>query len=76
MKFYEGLVAAVCAAFCAVMFWCAVGLVEEPFYVCVCIFISAFWGSLAAFCIWGRLAERARRNEWRPSIIWPHGRRP
>lgn len=71
----EAIFAAVCAGLAAAMIWAAAHL-QEPFYLCVAVFSAAFWGSLAAFCVWGRLAERARRNEWRPSIIWPHRRRP
>ena len=73
MKLYEIIFAAVCGILCAGALFVMTGI-DEPFYTCVCAFSAAFWGSLAAFVVWGRICERER--SWTPTIIWPHGRRP
>lgn len=74
MKLFEVVFAGVCALFCAAMIWCA-ARIDEPFYVCASAFVAAFWGAMAALCVWARISELERRK-YKPSIIWPHGRRP
>ena len=77
MKLHEIIFAAGCGVICAGALWCAANLNEEPFYLCISVFTAAFWGSLSAFVVWARICENERQeNEYRPSIIWPHGRRP
>ena len=52
--------------------WCAWRLAGEPFYAACAVFVAAFWGSLAALAVWARLSDWSeRRNEFRPSVIWP-----
>lgn len=64
--------AAGCGVICAGALWCAARLGDEPFYLCIAVFTAAFWGSMAAFVAWSRICEReARKNEFRPSIIYP-----
>lgn len=63
------------AAICAAMLWCMAKL-DDPFYACASAFTAAFWGSMAAFCVWGRICERQRKDEWpRPTVIMPNRRR-
>lgn len=67
----EGIFMAVCAGLCGALTWAATNI-SEPFYLALCVFSAAFWGSLAAFCIWGRISEAGRKREqWTPTIIWP-----
>lgn len=75
MKLHELIFCAASAGMCAAMLWCMSNL-DETFYICVCAFMAAFWGSMAAFVVWARLAEREKRLENEPTIIWPYGRRP
>ncbi len=51
----EILFVAFCAGFCAAMIWAALRL-NEPFYVAVAAFAAAFFGSLAALAVWGRIS--------------------
>lgn len=74
MKLHELIFCAACAALAAGSLWLG-SVIEEPFFVCACAFIAAFWGALAGLCVWGRISE-AERAPWPPSVIWPHGRRP
>ena len=75
MKLHELIFCAASAGMCAAMLWCMSNL-DETFYICVCAFMAAFWGSLAAFVVWARICEREKRLANEPTIIWPHGRRP
>lgn len=78
MKFHEFVFVTVCAAICAAMIWAASRL-DEPFFICSCAFLAAFWGALAGLAVWGRISaneEAQRRRDYQPTIIWPHGRRP
>lgn len=75
MKLHELIFCAACAGMCAAMLWCMSNL-DETFYICVCAFMAAFWGSLAAFVVWARICEREKRLENEPTIIWPNWRKP
>ena len=76
MKLHEIIFATGCGVICAGALWCAANLNEEPFLLCVSVFTAAFWGSMAAFVVWARLAEREKRLENEPTIIWPNWRKP
>lgn len=73
MKFSEIIFVIVCAALAAVAVWCGSRL-DEPFYVCACAFLAAFWGALAGLAVWGRMSaneEARRRRDF--TIIWRGG---
>lgn len=72
--------AAACGAFGSAMLWAATRL-DEPFYACVAVFAAAFWGALAACCVWDRICRWHGRDDLpEASVIMPQlrqtGRRP
>ena len=60
------------AALAAGSLWCAWRLAGEPFYTACAVFVAAFWGAMAALAVWARLSDWSeRRDEYKPTIIWP-----
>jgi hypothetical protein len=64
----EIIFALCCAGMCAAMLWCMSNL-DETFYICVCAFMAAFWGSLAAFVAWSRICEPEPDAFYRPPVV-------
>lgn len=75
MRLFEALFTAGAVALAAVMVWAAANA-PDGFYAALAMFTAAFWGALAGCGVWSRISERRPENGWKPSIIWPNGRRP
>ena len=54
----------------AVCAWLAWRLMDEPFYACVGVFMSAFWGGMAALGMWAAISAWSERREHRPTASW------
>lgn len=48
---------------------------DEPFYLCLAVFLAAFFGSIFAVSLWEEIQCWGRENESRwITIRWPDGR--